>query len=105
MEDNLPSDKYHYQMTVYTGTKKQAGTTSKISFILSGDECDTGVRRLFDGKRKVNISILLLLSLFLFLIVQEKLDMYDKKGNFYILHRPSFRLKYFLNKRDVTLSF
>ena len=105
MEDNLSSDKYHYQMTVYTGTKKQAGTTSKISFILSGDECDTGVRRLFDGKRKVNNSILLLLSLFLFLIVQEQLDMYDKKGNFYILHGPSFRLKYFLNKRDVTLSF
>ena len=62
-------------------------------------------RRLFDGKRKVNNSILLLLSLFLFLIVQEQLDMYDKKGNFYILHGPSFRIKYFLNKRDVTLSF
>ena len=56
LEDNLPSDKYHYQMTVYTGTKKQAGTISKISFILSGDESDTGVRRLFDGKRKVNNS-------------------------------------------------
>ena len=53
LEDNLPTDTYHYQMTVCTGTKKTACTTSKISFILSGDDTDTGARRLYDGKRKV----------------------------------------------------
>jgi len=52
LEDNLPSDQYHYQITVYTGTKKLAGTKSKVSFIISGDDSDTGVRRLADGKRK-----------------------------------------------------
>ena len=58
LEDNLPSDTYHYQMTLYTGVKKHAGTASKVSFILSGDESDSGVRRLFDGKRKVNCGII-----------------------------------------------
>ena len=96
MEDNLPSDKYHYQMTVYTGTKKQAGTTSKISFILSGDECDTGVRRLFDGKRKVH-SILLLLSLIFFLIVQDHLGIYGKGKSIFFM--VSFHIKVFLNKK------
>jgi len=58
LEDNLPTDEYHYQMTVYTGVKKHGGTTSKVSFILSGDESDTGARRLFDGKRKVRLLLL-----------------------------------------------
>lgn len=53
LEDNLPSDTYHYQVTVNTAVKKKAATRSKVSFILSGDDGDTGVRRLYDGKRKV----------------------------------------------------
>ena len=36
--------------------KKKAGTKSRISFIMSGDSADTGVRRLYDGKRKVSVS-------------------------------------------------
>ncbi|CAH1794576.1 unnamed protein product [Owenia fusiformis] len=52
LEDNIPTDQYHYQMIVYTGIKRDADTKSKISFILSGDEGDTGVRRLFDGEKK-----------------------------------------------------
>lgn len=55
LEDNLPSDKYHYQLAVYTGIRKNAGTDSQVRFILSGDEADTGVRRLYDGKRKVQL--------------------------------------------------
>jgi len=53
LEDNVPSDTYHYLLAVYTGVRKGAGTKSKPSFILSGDYADTGVRRLFDGKRTV----------------------------------------------------
>ncbi|XP_046581985.1 LOW QUALITY PROTEIN: uncharacterized protein LOC124289408 [Haliotis rubra] len=49
--DNLPTDNYHYQISVQTGMRKNAGTDSKISIILSGDDSDTGVRRLDDGKR------------------------------------------------------
>ncbi|KAK7111719.1 hypothetical protein V1264_011307 [Littorina saxatilis] len=52
LEDNLPTDNYHYQLSVYTGVRKNAGTDSRIRFIMSGDESDTGVRRLFDGTRK-----------------------------------------------------
>ncbi|KAK3592414.1 hypothetical protein CHS0354_004039, partial [Potamilus streckersoni] len=52
LEDNLPTDNYHYQVTVQTGVRKNAGTESNISFIISGEQMDTGVRRLFDGKRK-----------------------------------------------------
>ncbi|CAH1779490.1 unnamed protein product [Owenia fusiformis] len=52
LDDNIPSDHYHYQMTVFTGIKKHSTTRSKISFILSGDAGDTGVRRLYDGKNK-----------------------------------------------------
>ena len=54
LEDNLPTDNYHYQVAVYTGVRKNAGTDSRIRFIMSGDEADTGVRRMFDGKRKVH---------------------------------------------------
>jgi len=49
----VPSDAYYYQLAVYTGVRKGAGTKSKPSFIMSGDYADTGVRRLFDGKRTV----------------------------------------------------
>ena len=55
LEDNLPTDNYHYQIAVYTGVRKNAGTDSRIRFILSGEDSDTGVRRMFDGKRKVCI--------------------------------------------------
>jgi len=54
LEDNVPSDSYYYQLSVYTGVRKGSGTKSKPSLILSGDYADTGVRRLFDGKRKVH---------------------------------------------------
>ena len=56
LEDNLPTDNYHYQVAVYTGVRKNAGTDSRIRFIMSGDEADTGVRRLYDGKRKVRMN-------------------------------------------------
>ncbi|XP_055955042.1 uncharacterized protein LOC126809611 [Patella vulgata] len=52
LADNLPTDNYHYQIAVQTGMRKNAGTESKVSFILSGDDADTGVRRLWDEKRK-----------------------------------------------------
>ncbi|OWF47600.1 Polycystic kidney disease and receptor for egg jelly-related protein [Mizuhopecten yessoensis] len=52
LDDNLPTDNYHYQVTVQTGVRKLAATNSEVSFILSGEESDTGVRRLYDGQRK-----------------------------------------------------
>ncbi|CAL1530711.1 unnamed protein product, partial [Lymnaea stagnalis] len=54
LEDNLPTDTYHYQVTVQTGMKKNAGTDSQVRFIVSGEDGDSGVRRLAvaDGHRK-----------------------------------------------------
>ncbi|CAF4229923.1 unnamed protein product, partial [Rotaria sp. Silwood2] len=48
--DNLPIDSYHYLITVHTGVGKEAGTTSNISFVMSGESADSGVRKLSDGK-------------------------------------------------------
>ena len=42
-----------YQITVITGVRSRAGTVSNIQFILSGDQHDTGVRKLSDGINKV----------------------------------------------------
>ncbi|XP_052783774.1 polycystic kidney disease protein 1-like 2 [Mya arenaria] len=49
--DNIVSDSYFYEMTVYTGMRQGAGTASNISFVLAGDHIDTGVRQLRDEKR------------------------------------------------------
>ncbi|CAG5132504.1 unnamed protein product, partial [Candidula unifasciata] len=54
LEDNLPTDSYHYLVTVQTGIKKGSGTDSRIRFIVSGEDGDSGVRKLIDvdNKRK-----------------------------------------------------
>ncbi|XP_076348157.1 polycystin-1-like protein 2 [Tachypleus tridentatus] len=52
LDDNLASETYYYEITVYTGTRRGAGTKSNISFVLSGDVDDTGVRKLADGVRQ-----------------------------------------------------
>ena len=46
--DNILTDTYFYEMTVFTGMRRGAGTRSNISFVLAGDDRDTGVRRLQD---------------------------------------------------------
>ena len=33
LEDNVPVDSYYYQLAVYTGVRKGAGTKSKPSFL------------------------------------------------------------------------
>ncbi len=57
MIDNLPIDSYHYLITVHTGVGKEAGTTSNISFVMSGESSDSGVRRLADGKLQVRLCL------------------------------------------------
>ena len=39
-------------MHVYTGAKANAGTDSRVNFVIAGTEADTGVLRLDDGARK-----------------------------------------------------
>ncbi|XP_066966740.1 serine-rich adhesin for platelets-like [Macrobrachium rosenbergii] len=52
LADNLAGEKYLYLLTVMTGMKGKSGTASNISFVLSGTDEDTGVRKLSDDKRK-----------------------------------------------------
>ena len=53
----MPIDIYHYLITVHTGVGKEAGTTSNVSFVISGESADSGVRKLTDGKIKVSIFV------------------------------------------------
>lgn len=48
--DNILTDTCFYEITVYTGMRRGAGTRSNISFVLAGDYADTGVRQLKDIK-------------------------------------------------------
>lgn len=50
--DNKFSDTYFYEISVYTGHRKGAGTDSKVKFLLSGFFGDTGIRCLNDTNRK-----------------------------------------------------
>ncbi|XP_077864172.1 polycystin-1-like protein 2 [Saccoglossus kowalevskii] len=51
--DNSPRDKYYYEIVVYTGMRQGSGTKSKVNFMLSGEDEDTGIRKLDDDKRKL----------------------------------------------------
>ena len=53
LSDNVADERYLYQVTVFTGMRGSAGTRSRVSLVVSGDQDDTGVRRLTDGNTKV----------------------------------------------------
>ncbi|CAF4193018.1 unnamed protein product, partial [Adineta steineri] len=53
LPDNHKSDKYFYQIIVFTGQRKHAGTKSKIHFVLSGDSDTTHVRTFADPHRQI----------------------------------------------------
>ncbi|XP_014680086.1 PREDICTED: polycystic kidney disease protein 1-like 3, partial [Priapulus caudatus] len=52
LADNLPTDRHNFLFSVQTGAKKTNATESKVFFVLSGQNGDTGVRVMDDGKRK-----------------------------------------------------
>ena len=52
LADNHPDDKYLYEIVVETGPMSSHATSSKINFILSGDEEDSDVRLLNDPERE-----------------------------------------------------
>ncbi|CAF2863540.1 unnamed protein product [Rotaria sp. Silwood2] len=53
LPDNYFNDQYFYQILVFTGNRKNAGTKSKVQFILVGDNDETSVRTFADPHRKV----------------------------------------------------
>ncbi|XP_019628324.1 PREDICTED: polycystic kidney disease protein 1-like 2 [Branchiostoma belcheri] len=52
LPDDNPYHQYKYEITVYTGTARKAGTRSRIAFLLCGQDGDTGVR-IFDHRKDV----------------------------------------------------
>ena len=53
LEDNRKEDQYCYQIIVFTGNRKNAGTKSRVHFILAGDEDETQVRTFNHSKRQI----------------------------------------------------
>ncbi|XP_013422214.1 uncharacterized protein LOC106182109 [Lingula anatina] len=53
LPDNDARDKQGYEIMVWTGSRKDAGTTAHVSIILSGDKDETEPRVLADDKRPI----------------------------------------------------
>ncbi|CAF1181508.1 unnamed protein product [Adineta steineri] len=53
LADNNKSDHYYYQILVFTGQRTNAGTDSKVYFVLSGDTDQTQIRLFSDPHRKI----------------------------------------------------
>jgi len=53
LPDNHQSDEYFYQILVFTGQRKDAGTKSNVHFILSGEKDETHIRTLADPHRPI----------------------------------------------------
>ncbi|CAF1517802.1 unnamed protein product, partial [Adineta steineri] len=53
LADNNKSDQYLYQILVFTGQRTNAGTDSKVYFVLSGDNDQTQIRLFSDPHRKI----------------------------------------------------
>ncbi|CAF1004007.1 unnamed protein product [Adineta steineri] len=51
--DNNKSDHYYYQILVFTGQRTNAGTDSKVYFVLSGGDDQTQIRLFSDPHRKI----------------------------------------------------
>jgi hypothetical protein len=51
--DNNKSDKYFYQILLFTGQRMNAGTKSQVHFILSGDQDETQIRKLENPHRRI----------------------------------------------------
>jgi hypothetical protein len=51
--DNDKSDQYFYEILIFTGQRINAGTKSKVHFVLSGDQDETQIRRLDNSSRNI----------------------------------------------------
>ena len=53
LPDNVKTDPYLYQLIVFTGHRRDAGTKSKVHFVMAGDDDETRVRTLSDPQRPI----------------------------------------------------
>lgn len=55
LKDNLKRDTYLYEITVFTGSRRNAGTDSNVSFILNGDLADSNKRQFSTHLPKIKL--------------------------------------------------
>lgn len=53
LPDNYDEDRYAYQIIVFTGHRRGAGTKSNVHFIVAGEQDETSVRTLADPNRPI----------------------------------------------------
>ncbi|UJR18699.1 hypothetical protein I4U23_005606 [Adineta vaga] len=53
LPDNHREDEYFYQIIVFTGQRKDAGTNSNVHFVIHGDDDDTTIRTFVDPHRQI----------------------------------------------------
>ncbi|XP_071965410.1 uncharacterized protein [Antedon mediterranea] len=53
MSDNDPRHTYNYEITFFTGVRKNSSTSAHVSFIIQGEGGETGIRVVKDKKRKL----------------------------------------------------
>ncbi|CAF4886443.1 unnamed protein product, partial [Rotaria socialis] len=53
LPDNHNFDQYFYQILVFTGHRRNAGTKSRVHFIVAGDDDETQIRTFADPQRKI----------------------------------------------------
>ena len=53
LPDNHRLDRYYYQLIVFTGQRKDAGTKSKVHFVLAGNNAETSIRTFADPHREI----------------------------------------------------
>ena len=56
--DNFFVDHFQYELHVYTGSCRNAGTRSNVYFRIFGTNYDTGIRKMDDGTRQVGLQYL-----------------------------------------------
>ncbi len=53
LKDNLKTNEYYYEVIVFTGTRPEAGTDSKVRMIVNGNNMETEIRVLNDTNKQV----------------------------------------------------
>ncbi|UJR06650.1 hypothetical protein I4U23_010936 [Adineta vaga] len=53
LPDNYKEDQYFYQIIVFTGQRKNAGTKSNVHFVIHGNDNDTQIRTFADPHRQI----------------------------------------------------
>ncbi|CAF4233329.1 unnamed protein product, partial [Rotaria magnacalcarata] len=53
LPDNHKFDQYFYQILVFTGHRRNAGTKSRVHFIVAGEDDETQIRTFADPQRRI----------------------------------------------------